>query len=1012
MPTFGPYETTRELASGHGSVVYSARKAGDAADQFAVKVFTLEHLLGGPESGSEYDAAVADFNRKFALSVEVQNKAAQSSPHVAPILQSGHDGSIAWYVTRLYPRSIQKILDGRVALGVEWFFHIVSSLARGALDFKKHCGRAHGDIRPSNILISASQKVMDAQVVLSDPLPGGPAEAARYELADLNSIGQIIYQLVRRREVEDASDHSILPLMPSPEWTGIFGQDTGLWLALCNRLLDPNLSLEVCNLEKLVADLEALRPKPPVTGRMIALAAVGVVLLITAGIFSWWFFGRGTILISSRPPGTLIHVMDSAGRPHEGRTGKDGSLRLTIAKGPFVARAEYPGLGSLTNSGDFQSGVTEVPPFVFAYMSVSVDSQPRGAVIRLDGTNVMEGGTPVVTPHTFDALRPGAVTIQVDGKDKGFLPMNLPISLAAGELTNLFATLVVRPINQGTVEFDSVPIGAVFLLNKEIFVTNRLDTKSLPPGNYNFVGRYNDIWPLKETNVIVRANEEAKVKFYFESATISLDSQPQGASVYVSNRWVGVTPTNGFLWPTGVVEFRFEKTGYEIASIRTNIFKDDARVNLNPGLVSTNGIILLDVVSGPAVVFDVLTRAEVLRTTPGKPGAIERLPGRHEFRIEAEGFQPTNISFTFVSKQRTPVSVQMPPELLPVTLSSDPSGAEFYDVAGNALVRHEAVTAVPAGSHRFAASLARYPTLGWVTNNFTVIKGQANASVFRFQYTLLVLTSSPPRAKVYEISADGRTNFLGVADTGSNYIKKPGPITLEFVKDDGTGTNRNREKFIMEPRLQQVGTYFRPPKPPPLTNSVGIVFEWIPRQGTNGGYWVGKFEITQAQYQSVMSTNPSTFKNGDPAKLPVETVSLEDARRFCRELTARDQTYLRQQSSEGWIYALPTDAQWSYFAAKTPLTSAVTSEKGKKLNAANIGSLPGNEFDLHDVRGNVWEWCAEGKFRGAAYNTFTGGLGAKPLDIEYRLTPVANMPAAFNGGFRCVLVPAERNVSQ
>src|SRR6185295_11470948 len=160
------------------------------------------------------------------------------------------------------------------------------------------------------VLISASQKVRDAEVVLSDPLPGEASEAARYEVADLHAIGQIIYQLVRRREVEDASDHSILPLTPSAEWTSIFGQETDAWLSLCNRLLDPNLSTDAYNLERLEADLVKLEPKPAVTGRMLALAAAAMIAAIVGGVLVVRMLNRGELLITSDPPGTQIQVTD------------------------------------------------------------------------------------------------------------------------------------------------------------------------------------------------------------------------------------------------------------------------------------------------------------------------------------------------------------------------------------------------------------------------------------------------------------------------------------------------------------------------------------------------------------------------------------------------------------------------------------------------------------------------------------------------------------------------------
>jgi hypothetical protein len=993
MPTYGSYETTRELASGHGSVVYSARKAGEAKDNYAVKVFSLESYIGDDESRTELNPLVAEVGRTFTRSVEIQKQAAASSRNVAPIFAIGREAGSAWYVTKLYPRSVYKLLEGRVALSREWFFHIISSVTRGALDFKRTCGRSHGEIQPSNILISASQKVHDAEVVLADPLPGDTSEGARYEAADLNAIGQIIFQLVRRREIEDAADHSILPLMPSAEWTSIFGKDTDAWLSLCNRLLDPNLSLDSFNLEKLDAELAKLRPKPPVTGKVIALAAA-VLLLAGAGVFYWvTTSGKGTLTITSNPPGAQVQLN---GQALTERT----PIKLRLARGTYELQADYPGLEPQSASVEMSSGRAE-RHFEFSHGVVILESDPAGASISMGDSNVMAGATVAVTPFKMPALKPGPVTFRLDLK--GFLTTNLPVAIQPGSTNRLVVALTRPPVGQVVVEFDSTPRGAKIELDGKPFATT-LETKSLSPGTYKVTARYREFWPAKESTLVVEPNKEAKVQFYFERGRINLESDPSGANVFVGNRLIGITPTNGVLWPTGMVTLRFEKPGFEPTNVVANLLQDGDRAELNPRLVSTNGIILLTVEPAPAVVLDATTRAEVLRTTPGKAEEIMLPPGRHSFVIQAPGYQPLPTNFVFVSKQKVPVTVRLPAELIPVAFTADPPGAELFDLAGRPLGAVEAVTGLPAGNYSLVAKQARYPALGWVTNDVSVVKGRPNPFVFKFSYTTLIITSSPSSLKVYEVVERGRRELVGITPTNRNFLK-PGPMILEFVKADGSETNQHQ--FNLLAGVERVGTYFRPPKPPPLTNSVGMVFEWINQQGANGGYWVGKFEVTQAQFQAIMGSNPSTFKGGNSALLPVETVSLEDARRFCRQLTERDQAFLKAASYPGWTYTLPTQAQWVFFVAGAPLTTAVTSDKAKRFSATNVGSLGQNEFELYDVRGNVWEWCAEGVFRGSAYDSFKGFIQKMTIDDVLKLNP--NMPAAANGGFRCIIVPPASN---
>lgn len=131
-------------------------------------------------------------------------------------------------------------------------------------------------------------------------------------------------------------------------------------------------------------------------------------------------------------------------------------------------------------------------------------------------------------------------------------------------------------------------------------------------------------------------------------------------------------------------------------------------------------------------------------------------------------------------------------------------------------------------------------------------------------------------------------------------------------------------------------------------------------------FWMSKFPITQAQWVMVMGDNPSHFKGED---LPVECVSWHDAMEFCRRLS--EQT--------GHIYALPSEAQWEY-ACRAGTTTPFHFGNTITPNQANydgnctygsgpqgeyrrrttpVGMFPPNDWGLHDMHGNVWEWCLD-----------------------------------------------------
>jgi formylglycine-generating enzyme required for sulfatase activity len=116
---------------------------------------------------------------------------------------------------------------------------------------------------------------------------------------------------------------------------------------------------------------------------------------------------------------------------------------------------------------------------------------------------------------------------------------------------------------------------------------------------------------------------------------------------------------------------------------------------------------------------------------------------------------------------------------------------------------------------------------------------------------------------------------------------------------------------------------------------------------------MGKFEVTQAQYEAVMGNNPSSFKG---ANRPVESVSWNQAVEFCQKLS--------EQSGEN--YRLPSEAEWEYACRAGTKTSFFFGESLAKKKAnfdsdstTDVGSFPPNDFGLYDMHGNVWEWCLD-----------------------------------------------------
>lgn len=142
------------------------------------------------------------------------------------------------------------------------------------------------------------------------------------------------------------------------------------------------------------------------------------------------------------------------------------------------------------------------------------------------------------------------------------------------------------------------------------------------------------------------------------------------------------------------------------------------------------------------------------------------------------------------------------------------------------------------------------------------------------------------------------------------------------------------------------------------------------------GFWMGKYEVTQGQWQRLMGAFMQPQNMGAGEDFPVYWVSYIEAGEFCRKLT--EHARASGALPAGWEFRLPTEAQWEY-ACRAGTTTATAfgdklssrqanfqqkpyngAEEGPALKqAAKVGSYPANAWGLHDMHGNVWEYCRD-----------------------------------------------------
>jgi formylglycine-generating enzyme required for sulfatase activity len=170
----------------------------------------------------------------------------------------------------------------------------------------------------------------------------------------------------------------------------------------------------------------------------------------------------------------------------------------------------------------------------------------------------------------------------------------------------------------------------------------------------------------------------------------------------------------------------------------------------------------------------------------------------------------------------------------------------------------------------------------------------------------------------------------------------------------------------------------------------------------NRPYWLGVYEVTQAQWQEVMGSNPSYFSRTGRGSFivgmntdnyPVENVSWQKVQGFLEKLSVRD-----RERARGRKYRLPTSAEWEYACRggastyKTFYYGNTLSHTQANYNAnipyhggprgptlgrtCEVGSYQPNGYGLYDMHGNVWEWCSD--VSGPAKRVIRGGSWSNP----------------------------------
>ncbi|MGM9799922.1 MAG: SUMF1/EgtB/PvdO family nonheme iron enzyme [Muribaculaceae bacterium] len=453
-----------------------------------------------------------------------------------------------------------------------------------------------------------------------------------------------------------------------------------------------------------------------------------------------------------------------------------------------------------------------------------------------------------------------------------------------------------------------------------------------------------------------------------------------GAKVYINNEYKGDAPYNSGAIASGVYDVKVSKELYAPYHGQVTV-TDNETTTFSPELKADFAEITITAVEGAEIWIDnkQIGTGNWSGKLPSGTYLAESRKQNHKSASKEITIAPEMSGQTIRLDAPTPIIGSL-------DINSVPAEAEI-SIDGKVVGTTPMFIAEQiVGLHTVKISKAGY---GAYNEKITLNEGETKTiSPTLSSGRAIRITCATAGSRIYVDGQDmGAAPFEGTLSYGSHSVyavdgaKKTAVKTVNVT--EGTGAMADVSLSFIEKQIQITvkGVTFEMVKVPGGTFTMGATAE----QGSSAdgdekpthsvtlsGYYIGKYEVTQAQWKAIMGNNPSWFK-GD--NLPVENVSWKDCQKFIEKLN----------QLTGKKFSLPTEAQWEYAARGGK--SGGTKYSGSD-NIGNVAWYSGNSGDkthpvgmkspndlgIFDMTGNVWEWCQDryGKYSSYSQTNPTG----------------------------------------